>query len=131
MALGAILLLMVGESSITSGRETALEFSQPVSRLRCVVRGLGRSGKWKLHLGRFVRRDGKSGWESTLELYDLDTDIGEMVNLADEHPEVVEQLRALAEEARQDLGDDATGQTGENTRPPGEVQQARTLTTNR
>ena len=41
VALGAILLLMVGESSITSGRETALEFSQPVSRLRCVERGLG------------------------------------------------------------------------------------------
>ena len=41
VALGSILLLMVGESSITSGRETALEFSQPVSRLRCVERGLG------------------------------------------------------------------------------------------
>ncbi|MCY4122198.1 MAG: hypothetical protein OXG72_14900 [Acidobacteria bacterium] len=33
------------------------------------------------------------------------TDIGERVNVAAEHPEVVEWLRALADEARADLGD--------------------------
>ena len=116
--------LMLGEEGAASPHDRFYYYQ--VGSLAAI-----RSGKWKLHLGRFVRREGKSGWESTLELYDLDADIGETVNLADEHPEVVEQLRALAEEARQDLGDDATGQTGENTRPPGEVQQARTLTTNR
>jgi arylsulfatase A len=46
-----------------------------------------RSGKWKL------RRV-----ENNTELYDLEADIGESKNLADEHPEIVERLKGIMEE---------------------------------
>ena len=40
-----------------------------------------------------------------LALYNLETDIGERLNVAAQHPEVVERLSALADEAREELGD--------------------------
>ncbi len=60
--------------------------------------GVGiRKGKWKLLLPgrkpeqdhRFLMDFGTNG----LELYDLDSDIGEKNNVADDHPEVVKELR--------------------------------------
>ena len=60
--------------------------------------GVGiRKGKWKLLLPgrkpeqdhRFLMDFGTNG----LELYDLDRDIGEKNNVADDHPEVVKELR--------------------------------------
>ncbi len=60
--------------------------------------GVGiRKGKWKLLLPgrkpeqdhRFLMDFGTNG----LELYDLDSDIGEKNNIADDHPEVVKELR--------------------------------------
>ena len=59
--------------------------------------------------------------QTKLELYNLDSDIGETKKVATEHPEVVRQLQTLAERARQDLGDSLTGRKGKNLRPAGRV----------
>ena len=39
-----------------------------------------------------------------LSLFDLGMDIGETTNVADRHPDVVEQLKGYAEQMRKDLG---------------------------
>jgi arylsulfatase A-like enzyme len=60
-----------------------------------------RKGKWKLEMCA-----GSGGWSyprpgeqceglPPIQLYDLDADIGEQRNVYDEHPEVVEELKAL------------------------------------
>jgi len=76
-----------------------------------------RSGKWKLHLPLKPKKRnwGKPEPGCPLQLYDLDADIAEQNNVADEHPDVVERLLALAEKARDDLGD--TGRKGKGQRP--------------
>jgi arylsulfatase len=48
-----------------------------------------------------------------LALFDLVNDAGETTNLAGAHPEVVERLQGLLEEARRDLGDSLTETRGE------------------
>ena len=91
-----------------------------------------RSGKWKLHFPHEYRslkgepgRDGLPGQymqlKTGLALYDLENDIEELHNVADQYPEVVKRLQTLAEKARKDLGDSATGQEGEGVRPPGRL----------
>ncbi len=52
-------------------------------------------------------------------LYDLENDIGETRDVSGEHPEVVARLDALAEKAREALGDRLTGRSGVEVRPPG------------
>jgi arylsulfatase A-like enzyme len=90
-----------------------------------------RSGRWKLHLphpyqhleqaggggrpGRYVRQ------EIGLSLFDLEKDIGEMTNVADQNPEVVKKLMAFVERAREDLGDALTKREGKNVREPGRL----------
>lgn len=78
-----------------------------------------RKGMWKLHLpldsmyGNFHRAkiiDGRS-----LALYNLEKDISETNNLAEQYPELVKELLIEAEAARQDLGD--MGVTGNGVRP--------------
>src|SRR5881394_516067 len=88
-----------------------------------------RSGKWKLHLAHNYDRpdppghDGKPGKCAKrpigVELFDLEHDISETNNVADQHSDVVVRLQALAEKCREDLGDSATGQPGKNVRQPG------------
>jgi arylsulfatase A-like enzyme len=92
-----------------------------------------RSGKWKLHFAHDYRSlDGKPGGNGSkpalyaqkktgLALYDLEKDIGETMNVADQHPEVVAQLQRLAEKARADFGDSATKQKGKGVRPAGSL----------
>jgi arylsulfatase A len=91
-----------------------------------------RSGKWKLHFPHAYRSlDGPGGSggkpapyvqrETGLALYNLEKDIGETTNVAEEFPEVVERLSALAAKAREDLGDSATHQEGMHVRPPGRL----------
>jgi arylsulfatase A-like enzyme len=90
-----------------------------------------RSGKWKLHLAHEYDHpdppghDGKPGQyvkrKIGVELFDIETDIGETNDVADRHPEVVARLQALAEQCREDLGDSATGREGKNVRPPGRL----------
>jgi arylsulfatase A len=72
-----------------------------------------RSGRWKLHLA-------KRG-EAMTELYDLDADRGETIDLAQTEPDVVARLTALAEGARRSLGDARLGVVGDDIRPIGRV----------
>lgn len=91
-------------------------------------------GRWKLQLPHNYRTlpegpratDGipvkyKTAKITEPELYDLHHDIGESKNVAAEHPEIVKQLLAFAEEARADLGDTLTQRTGSGLREPGRV----------
>ncbi len=52
-------------------------------------------------------------------LYDLRADPAETTDLADEYPDVVARLDALAETAREALGDRLRGRKGAEVRPPG------------
>ncbi len=81
-----------------------------------------RSGKWKLH---FTSRNEKM---SEPQLYDLDADIGETTDLAKHYPDIVERLSALAEVARESLGDARLGRVGNDIRPVGRVENAKPLT---
>ncbi len=52
-------------------------------------------------------------------LHDLRRNPGERYNMQDYYPEIVEKLQKIAQEAREDLGDDLTGNSGKNRRKPG------------
>lgn len=92
-----------------------------------------RSGKWKLHFPHGYRTlngrpGGKDGLpvnydqaRTGLELYDLDSDVGETTDVKDSHPDVVARLEKLADEMRADLGDGLTKTKGTGNRPPGRV----------
>ena len=67
-----------------------------------------RLGKWKLRLPLDPEIGGWTGQpkgKSEARLYDLEADIGEKHNVATEHPDVAAKLTALAEKARQEIGD--------------------------
>ncbi|MBI2438055.1 MAG: sulfatase [Lentisphaerae bacterium] len=69
-----------------------------------------RAGAWKLYLPlerKFLSHRGNctEGEKTKARLYDVRNDLGETRELAADHPEIVEKLSALAERARQDLGD--------------------------
>ncbi|MBN2288144.1 MAG: sulfatase [Candidatus Glassbacteria bacterium] len=93
-----------------------------------------RSGRWKLHFPHAYRtmagRPGGTGGlpepyssaEIGLELFDLQSDVGETTDVADRHPEVVARLQGLAELAREDLGDKLTERVGKGVRPPGKYE---------
>lgn len=66
-------------------------------------------------------RHGYTIRQTGLELFNLRLDEGESKNVADQHPEVVAQLRRLAEKARTDLGDNLTRRRATNIRPSGKV----------
>jgi arylsulfatase len=76
-----------------------------------------RSGQWKLHLAH----GGKNGVKEN-QLYNLDGDVREQNNVASEQPQVVADLEALAEQARDDLGDSYQNREGHNRRAPGHVE---------
>ncbi|MBK8977278.1 MAG: sulfatase [Planctomycetes bacterium] len=90
-----------------------------------------RSGRFKLHLPHAYRtmlgrEPGDGGIPGKyaqarigLALFDLDADPGETHDLAEEQPEVVARMLALAEQARAELGDRSTGRRGAGVRPPG------------
>ncbi len=91
-----------------------------------------RSGKWKLHFPHDYRTlKNKGGDEGNpaaysaskteLALYDVEADLGETTNLAQKHPDIVENLKKLAEKYREDLGDTATKQIGKGVRPAGKL----------
>jgi len=77
-----------------------------------------RQGKWKLHLprpdrppwlrpftpNRHIHPSDDIGTARPM-LFDLEADIGETTDLAEEYPQVVERLLAVADAARRDIGD--------------------------
>ena len=79
-----------------------------------------RCGRWKLHVWK--------GEEVVCELYDLDTDLAETVNVAEDNPEIVRDLQARADACRADIGDEATGVKGANVRPAAKVGNPKPLT---
>ena len=87
-----------------------------------------RSGRWKLHLPRpaiVPWMPNPLYWKAQFKpeddieikapmLFDLESDIGESLDVAKEHPDVVSQLLKLAEWAREDIGD--YNRVGQNAR---------------
>ncbi|WP_374760928.1 sulfatase family protein [Flectobacillus rivi] len=91
-----------------------------------------RKGNWKLvlaHNGRTYEgfQPGNDGYPGQVNenspvpmaLYDLRRDPGERYDVQKTYPKIVEELLQLAEEAREDLGDDITQKTGKNNREAG------------
>jgi len=66
-----------------------------------------RSGQWKLH---------RSG-ENTFELYNLENDISEQVNLALEYPHIVQELEEYMKDFDKEMSDST------KIRPPGDTKQ--------
>ncbi|MBT1701898.1 sulfatase family protein [Chryseosolibacter indicus] len=88
---------------------------------------------WKLVLnhpsGSYHELHGKYGKPGTIArvdvpmaLYDLAHDPGEAYDVQKLYPEIVEKLQALAESAREDLGDDLVKKEGRNVRKPAAVE---------
>ncbi len=90
-----------------------------------------RKGRWKLffphefnsYRGVVPGADGYPGpynfAQTGLELYDLERDVGETLDVAVQHTDIVRELQDLAEKARGDLGDSLTGRVGKNVRASG------------
>lgn len=114
--------LLFAEEDATSPYEAFYYYH--MDRLQAV-----RAGKWKLHLPRPGFESNGSARDvrdhSRYLLYDLEADIGETRNVADEHPDVVERLQQYAQRARDDLGDG--DEAGANQRPAGWVDDPQPL----
>ncbi len=98
-----------------------------------------RQGKWKLvfphkyrsYIGVEPGKDGfpgpyAKGVLTEIELYDLDNDISETKNLADQYPEIVAELKIIGDSARKALGDRLYNMKGEEVRKPGRRMQPKT-----
>jgi len=122
-----ILPLMLGDEN-ANPRETFLYYYRKNS-LEAI-----RKDNWKLvfaHPGRTYIgfKPGVDGFPgSTNEnfdfeegLFDLRCDPGERYNVKEYYPEVVAELKKLADEARTDLGDDIQNIKGQNRREPGRI----------
>jgi arylsulfatase A-like enzyme len=68
-----------------------------------------------------IARESAGGPGDQVGLYDLAADSGERINLADDRPEIVEELQRLADEARASLGDRRLDQKCVDSRQPGSV----------
>ena len=86
-----------------------------------------RSGTWKLKFETTLHDEDIYRYAARHEpkfrpaLYNLLTDPGEQKTLYRDHPEIVERLEALAQQAREDLGDSGTAAVGKNIRPIGKA----------
>ncbi len=92
-----------------------------------------RAGRWKLIFPHRYRSyegvlpgengfPGKRNPKTTgLALYNLRRDPGEHYDVKALHPDIVKEIEAIANKAREDLGDNLTGVKGKNRRPPGRI----------
>jgi len=92
-----------------------------------------RKENWKLVLPHSYRSyegvdPGKDGWpgpyareKSGLELYNLKDDVSEKNDIADQYPEIIEELTKVADKARLILGDDILDVEGSEVRPCGRI----------
>ncbi|TMU54562.1 sulfatase [Flagellimonas algicola] len=96
-----------------------------------------RYGKWKLYFphryrtmdGQAPGKDGQPGDYrmidmEEIELYDVVNDVGETKNVADEHPDIVAEIKLMANGMRQKLGDALLGLEGTETREPGRIDES-------
>jgi arylsulfatase A len=122
--------LLSGQAGASNPHDAYL-FYYERNQLQAVASG---DGRWKLQLPHTYRSlDGHPGGHGgspakyhdvkilTPELYDLANDRGESTDVASQHPEIVSRLLAVAERAREELGDSLTKRTGRNVRQPGRV----------
>ncbi len=122
-----ILPLLLGDEN-ANPRETFLYYYRKNS-LEAV-----RKGTWKLvfaHPGRTYIgfKPGVDGFPGKTNenfpfeegLYDLRRDPGERYDVKEYYPEVVAELKKIADEARLDLGDDIQQMPGKNRREPGRI----------
>jgi arylsulfatase len=56
-----------------------------------------------------------------IELYDLTTDISEILDIADQHPDIVKKIKSLADNMRKELGDKLYGIEGSGNRQAGKL----------
>jgi arylsulfatase A-like enzyme len=86
-----------------------------------------RMGNWKLKLETTLQEETLYGKYQDPEslipeaLYNLTNDPGEQKSVLKDHPKIVEKLHAIADQARQDLGDRRLSITGKNVRPVGRL----------
>lgn len=96
---------------------------------RCSLKGI-RKGQWKLvfpNISQTYKRTsaiGYDGWPGKyasdsvkLALYDLRSDPGETLDVKEKFPEIVQQLTAIADRYRNEIGDDLTKHPGTEIRP--------------
>ena len=94
-----------------------------------------RKDNWKLvfpheylsYEGALPGKDGYPGKNNKrktgLALYNMRRDPGERYDVKSLYPEVVDELTKLSDRAREDLGDDLTGNPGKNRRKPGIIHE--------
>ena len=116
-----LLPLLLGETAASPRQELYYYYGTELHAVRV--------GRWKLHAphsypsyeGMAAGKDGFPGptmrRETGYALYDLENDIGERTNLVERFPDVVERLLAVAERAREELGDGP--RPGRGVRPGG------------
>ncbi len=122
-----ILPLLLGEAN-ANPRESFLYYYRKNN-----LEGV-RKGDWKLvfaHPGRTYHgfEPGRDGFPGKVDenfnhpegLYDLRRDPGEQYDVKAFYPEVVAELRKLADAAREELGDDLTNNPGKNRREAGSI----------
>ena len=88
-----------------------------------------RSGPWKLaltaqSLGMGIKERPEDLRSPGVRLYNLAEEVGEMTNVAEEHPDVVARLRRFADEM---IGDIGSRMDGPGVRPAGVVEKPVTL----
>jgi len=120
-----LLPLLSGETRVSPRQELLYYYGTEFQAVR--------QGKWKLHVphtytsyeGLEPGRDGFPGptekRKTGYELYDLEKDIGERHNVIEVFPDVAEHLMALAERAREELGDGE--RPGREVRPCGQIKK--------
>jgi arylsulfatase A-like enzyme len=109
--------LLSGEDGLKSPYDEHGFFFYQMEQLQAV-----RSGPWKLYLPleHKKRRVGETTGDcdpSLLRLYDVRHDPGETMEISLQHPQVVTRILAMAEQAREDLGD--WNRDGSDQRPAG------------
>ena len=121
--------VLTGES--TESPQEAYFFYYRVNELFGV-----RYGKWKLYFphryrtmdGQELGKDGLPGKYrmvdlEEIELYDLSTDISETKNVAEKYPDIVAEIKVLANDMRSRLGDSLLELEGSETREPGRLDE--------
>jgi arylsulfatase A len=125
-----VLPIITGKAGAKNPHEAYLGYYAQ-NELQSVTSG---DGRWKLQLPHTYstlagRPGGTNGVPAKYEqrkleqseLYNLQRDVGEKNNVAQNYPDVVKQLEAVADRAREELGDALTKRKGTGAREPGKV----------